>query len=394
MRRFSANYIYPVNSAPLKNGIVEINNNGEITNIIDTKGELTESRNLEFYNGVIIPGFINTHCHLELSELKGVFEKHTGLPKFLKNVIRYKKQSDNKKCIDAIKLNDGLMRQNGIVAVGDIANTDQTIAVKKKSKIYYHTFVETIGLGSNFNEVFEVNKKIFKEFFNSDLSASIVPHAPYSVSKELFLKIKEFSENENLIISIHNQESDAERKMFQNQSGELFKLFSRLGINMDLWRSSGENSIETIIDWLPKSNNCIFVHNTFSTLKDVKLVSKNLKNAYWCLCPLSNLYIENKLPDLEIFKNFNNNVILGTDSLASNTKLSILDEMKAIVKNDNNIEFKNLLKWGTLNGAAALKIENKFGSIEKGKTPGLNLISNFDFEKIQITDKSQIKVLV
>lgn len=394
MRRFSANYICPVNRAPLKNGIVEINDNGEIKNIIDTKGDLKESRNLEFYNGVIIPGFINTHCHLELSELKGVFNKRTGLPEFLKKMINYKNQTEGKNDLHWIEQSDHQMIQRGIVAVGDISNTDKTISIKKKSQIYYHTFVEVIGLGSNFSKNFEAKKKLFDWFLKNNLNASIVPHAPYSVSKELFQKIKIFSEDKDLIVSIHNQESDTERQMFIDKSGDLVNVFKSMGIILNSWKPTRKNSIESIIDFLPKKNCIIFVHNTFSNNEDVKLMTDNTKNAYWCLCPSSNLYIENKLPDFNIFSQYPDNVTLGTDSLASNATLSILDEMKIIVKNYKNIEFEKLLKWATLNGAKALKIENKFGSIEKGKSPGLNLISNFDFEKMQITEKSEIKVLV
>ncbi len=393
MRRLSANYIYPVNKTPLKNGIVEISDDGKVQAIIDTKGELKESRNLEFYNGIITPGFVNTHCHLELSGLKGKFKQNAGLPNFLKEVINYRNQGSSKASFKAIELYDGLMRQNGIVAVGDISNTDLTITTKIKSEIYYHSFIEAIGLGINFDKVFEASRELFNRFLNNNLSGSIVPHAPYSVSKELFHRIKEFSEINNSIVSIHNQESDSERQFFMNKSGGLVELFRTIGIDLNQWKPTGKNSIESIIDRLPKNNNIIFVHNTFSNKKDVDLVNDKVQNAYWCLCPLSNLYIEDKLPDFDIFNQFSDNVTLGTDSLASNTTLSILDEMKTIVKNYNKIDFEKLLQWGTLNGAKVLQIDKNYGSIEKGKTPGLNLISNFDFEKMQITDKSEIKVL-
>lgn len=394
MRRISANYIYPVCRVPLKNGIVEIDSKGQVLNVIDTKGELKESRNLEFYNGIITPGFVNTHCHLELSELKGELEPHKGFPKFVNDIVSYKRKGESNNSIKSIELYDSLMRQKGIVAVGDISNTEITKAVKKSSRIYYHTFVEAMGLGKNFKEIFEIYKKLFDDFEKNDLSASLVPHAPYSVSKELFQKIKEISESRNLILSIHNQESEAENLMFVDKSGGLVKVFKNIGVDLSEWKPTGKNSLESIIDWLPQSNNILFVHNTYSKKSDIELVNRKFENAYWCLCPSSNLYIENKLPDFNLFTELTGNVTLGTDSLASNTSLSILNEMKVITKNYNNINFENLLSWGTINGAKALKVDNKFGSIEKGKSPGLNLISNFDFEKMNITGKSEVKVLV
>jgi len=393
MRRFSANYIYTVNSLPLKNGIVEVGDNGEIKNIIDTKGKLTESRNLEFYNGVITPGFINTHCHLELSEHKSKITQGSGLHNFLEKVFELKKESKSEETFNSIKLYDEFMKQNGIVAVGDICNTDKTIDVKKKSKIYYHNFIEALGLGDA-GKIMRVNQDLLNAFVENELNGSIVPHAPYSVSKSLFKSITKEAEKNKSVVSIHNQETVSENELFTSKSGLLYNKLTSLGVDFSNWETTGKNSVVSIIDGLPKNNNILFVHNTYSTKKDVELVNDSCKYAYWCLCPLSNLFIENKLPDLEIFYTLNDRVTIGTDSLASNTTLSILEEMKAIVKNLKKIEFEKIIKWVTLNGAKALKIDNTFGSIEVGKSPGLNLISNFDFEKMQITENSQIKVLI
>lgn len=391
MRRISANYIFPVSSAPLKNGIIEINEQGVIHNIIDTKGALSESRNLEFYNGVIIPGFVNAHCHLELSYLKNKITPQEGLPDFLTNVVKQRGVMRNEFVMENISKHDALMKQRGIVAVADISNTNNTLRVKARSKIYYHTFVETIGL-SNTQEIFQKQKTIYDEFIQNGLKTSITPHAPYSVSEELFLKIKKHSEKYNSVISIHNQESKDENAMFLSKSGDLVKALTSLGVDLSSWYPSGKKSVASVINWLPKENNILFVHNTYSTQEDIDIIHKNLSSPYWCLCPMSNLYIENKLPDFSLFKSYDEKVTLGTDSLASNRDLSILDEMKTIAIN-SDITFNQLLKWATLNGAKFLAIDNRFGSLEKGKKPGLNVITNFDFQKMHLSESSQIKVL-
>lgn len=391
MRKISANYIFPVGSSPLKNGIIEIDEQGIIHNIIDTKGKLRESRNLEFYNGIIVPGFINTHCHLELSYLKNKIAPQNGLPGFLQKVVQEREMLNTEVVEESISMYDKLMKQKGIVAVGDISNTSNTLNHKKKSKIYYHTFVEAIGL-DNSQEIFLKQKSVCNAFVQNGLSASITPHAPYSVSQDLFLKIKEHSEKSKSIISIHNQESMAENEMFLTKSGALVKALKELGVDLNSWYPSGKKSVASIINWLPKHNQILFVHNTYSTPEDVAIINENLSNPYWCLCPLSNLYIENRLPDFTLFKSYDDQVTIGTDSLASNRDLSILDEMKTIAFN-SDVPFTKILKWATLNGAKFLTIDNRFGSLEKGKKPGLNLITNFDFQNMNLTENSQIKVL-
>ncbi|MDX9696652.1 MAG: amidohydrolase family protein [Bacteroidales bacterium] len=394
MRRISANYIFPVTNPPLKNGIVELNDDGSICSIIDTKGQLTESRNLEFYNGVIVPGFVNTHCHLELSELKGQVSPGLTIPGFISQMISYKKQVDTEKAIAAASFHDGLMQQNGIVAVADIVNSSITVDLKAQSKIYYHNLIELIGLGKNATDIFNKGLQLYQDFKNMGLSASMVPHAPYSVSEYLFDLLARFAVENNSILSIHNQESEAENNMFRNKKGELVDLFSSIGISLEDWTPTGKNSNDFLLRQLPKENACLFVHNLYSTKNEIEAINNEFKDPYFVLCPISNYYIENKYPELDHFLSFTDKVTIGTDSLASNYKLSILDEMKALVKLSPSIPFETILQWATINGARALKIDQSVGSLEINKKPGLNLISDFDFGTMQIREKSSVRVLV
>ena len=86
MRRFSAHYIITGTGAVLKKGIISVNDQGVITELTDTGGDLTESASVEFYNGILVPGFINAHCHLELSHLRNVFPEKLKMAAFLKNI--------------------------------------------------------------------------------------------------------------------------------------------------------------------------------------------------------------------------------------------------------------------------------------------------------------------
>jgi cytosine/adenosine deaminase-related metal-dependent hydrolase len=111
---------------------------------------------------------------------------------------------------------------------------------------------------------------------------------------------------------------------------------------------------------------------------------------FWVLCPLSNEYIEDKIPDIAMIQSCVNNIALGTDSLASNFNLSILDEIKKILLEYPQIQTEEIIKWATLNGAKALNIDKSCGSIEVGKRPGLNLITNIDFKNLRITQDSEL----
>ena len=126
----------------------------------------------------------------------------------------------------------------------------------------------------------------------------------------------------------------------------------------------------------------LLVHNTFSNKADIDFAKTQHQKLYWCLCPNANLYIENALPDVDLFKNEAVKITLGTDSLASNHQLSILAEMQTL-QNHKNISFEESLTWATLNGAEFLGIDKQYGSLSVGKKPGINLIKlGFD-QKIE-----------
>jgi len=112
----------------------------------------------------------------------------------------------------------------------------------------------------------------------------------------------------------------------------------------------------------------------------VKLETQNSKlKTYFCLCVNANKYIENALPPIEMFRKNKCAIVLGTDSLASNWSLNILDEINTIRKSFPLIPLEETLQWATMNGARALNIDDQFGGFERGKRPGVVLINEGDF---------------
>ncbi|MET4082414.1 cytosine/adenosine deaminase-related metal-dependent hydrolase [Pedobacter sp. UYP30] len=377
LQYFSADWIFPVSSPPIKNGVIAVNEGGIIAEIFSAEQAKTIKAEVKKYRGAIVPGFINTHCHIELSAMRGIVPKHTGLVKFVETVITKRGQSTEE--IDSAMLAaDAAMWQNGIVAVGDISNNLGSKKIKLQSNIHYHTFIETLGFNpAKAEEILENAIALRDEFL--PLKSSIVPHAPYSVSAKLIGLLNDYASINNDFLSIHNQESQAENLFFEKREGDFLPFFNFLGIDVSHFQASGKSSLKT---WLSafETQKTLLVHNTFSSKADVEFAKQHNPNLYWCLCPQANLYIENTLPDVQMLIDEEVKITLGTDSLASNDQLNILAEMQ-ILQKQKNIPFENLLSWATKNGAGFLNLDAQFGSLEKGKRPGLNLIQlSNDFE--------------
>lgn len=381
----SANQIYPVTEPPIKNGVIGINDDGSIHSVL-TELEARHLTRVTHYDGVLLPGFVNTHCHLELSHLRDKIAERTGLTSFIKSILAMRQQSEEE-VVAAMLSADQQMYANGIVAVGDISNVLISKTVKLQSKIYYQTFIEVFGFNRPSAPIITAGLALKNDFL--PLKSSIVPHAPYSVSAELFDEIKKVT-GENDTLSIHNQETLGENELFETGTGEFAEFFDELGIAQSSAHQSGENAIRYHLPRMVKTVPILLVHNTFSNKADVDFAKTQHKHLYWCLCPNANLYIEDALPDVELLRNEGVKITLGTDSLASNHQLNILAEMKTL-QNHKNVSFDEVLKWATINGAEFLGIEAEFGSLSIGKKPGVLLLKDFDDQKI--TSKTTMKRL-
>ena len=374
MRIISANSIF--------NGINFLSQ--EMALVIDDFGLLKDivkkteiqSSEIEHYDGIIAPGFVNAHCHLELSHLFSQIESKTGLIEFLKQVIAKRNNFNKKEQEDAAIEADFKMWESGIVAVGDISNIDTTFKTKANSKIYYHTFIELIGLNPLHSEtIFEKGLSLLKELENYNLIGSLAAHAPFSSSKLLINKIANYNSLNNLAFSIHNQESEEETKFFAGRPSGINDLFNYLNIDINWFTPPKTSSLLSYLDVIPNKKS-LLVHNTFCKEEDI-IASKH-KFINWCFCPGANLFIENTLPNCDLFLNHNQNWCIGTDSLASNQKLDMCFEASILLSKSPSISIESILKALTYNGAKALGIEDKFGKLIIGKNTGLNLIQHSD----------------
>jgi cytosine/adenosine deaminase-related metal-dependent hydrolase len=289
---------------------------------------------------------------------------------------------------ECIEREESVMRFSGIVAVGDICNTVDTLSQKTSGRMSYYNFIELLGwLPDQATGRYQAGRNLLSQFAEKTgdtFHLSINPHAPYSVSDILWnLMESDFREK---TITIHNQESIAENDFFQAGTGDLERMYAGLNISNSHFKATGARSLSFFLKKLKTAGQILLVHNTYMNEQDLNESLDFGNSLFFCFCPNANRYIEDRLPDIPLFIRHKAKIVLGTDSLASNHQLNILEEIKTIKAHFPLIPTTEMLIWATSNGAKALSFDDKFGDFTIGKKPGIVLIENL--KKGEITTGS------
>ena len=326
---------------------------------------------VEFYAGLLVPALVNVHCHLELSYLRGAIEPRGGFAAFAAGMARTRNLFTDEQRVEAVRMADEQMWREGVGAVGDIANDTSAFGVKEQSNIRYRTFAEVFGLRAESIEPFE--KLLgFPE-------TSLSPHSTYSLQDGFFKQICRAGEAP---LSIHFMESPGERELYEGR-GALHEWYKSQGWECDFLNYG--SPAERIVASVPAERSVILVHNCCATQRDIDVIMSHFTApVYWAVCLGSNDYISGLLPDIDLLRRNHLNICIGTDSLASNGSLSMVEELKRL----GNIPLSESLVWATANGAEALGFGDDLGRLEVGKKCGLALIDALDYDTLRLTEKS------
>lgn len=335
---------------PISKGIVILNNDNEIVEVRKLK---EEEESTEFYNGIIVPGFVNSHCHIELSHLQGAFEKGTGMAGFIKQINLLRESVSKEERIAALDIQMQQLYHSGVSAMADISNCDESFEVKSKSPIYTRTFLEVFGSEPSYAaQVMEGVNALATVAAGYGIDAAPTPHSCYTMSPQL-LEASCAKALEAGWLSYHNQESWEEEELIMSGTGPLALSYKSRSLS-----TPPVNGTPALLYFLERVANVVkvenekilLVHNTFTNEQSVKAAKEVIKNLYWAICPLSNLFIHNALPPLGLLLREGASITLGTDSLSSNHILSMVEEIKCIHKYFPTIELKDILEWSSLMG--------------------------------------------
>ena len=381
MKRIAAKYVYPLPSTePLVNGFVEVEEDGTVVRTGVCEDPAKES---VFLDGALVPGFVNAHCHVELSYMKGLFRKGTGMAGFIDQINELRDtKSLEQKVSDLTQAMDSLWEQ-GVVAMADISNCDDSFAVKARHPMYTRTFLEVFGTEpEDCGAVMEGVRKLKAVADGFGIDADPTPHACYTMSPELVTAVSAEGLKSGFL-SFHSEETEEEEEMLKYGSGKMWE--NRVKAGMSVPPVTGKSSLLYFIDRLlqghpaPFDEHILLVHECCMDQEGIDAVKAVMNHPFVAVCPLSNLFIHNALPPIDLMRRNGLKVCVGTDSLSSNDDLRIVDELFCLQRNFPEVPLGELFTWASRNGAEFLS-KPEFGTLEAGKKPGLVLVDHLDAE--------------
>lgn len=391
VRRIAASYVYPLDAEPIKNGYVEYDEDGTILSV----GECSSDD--EVLPGALVPGFVNAHCHVELSHLHGKFRKGTGMAGFIDQINELRDWAGRDVKVELTRKWMDKMWNEGVSAMADISNDDSSFEVKKSHPMYTRTFLEVFGSEPEMCDgVMADVKALYDVATEHGLDAAPTPHSCYTMSPQL-LSASAAEGLKSGFLSYHSQESQEEEDLLMTGSGAMYENRKRSGMSTP--PVTGESSLKYFLDRLkavaevPYDANILLVHNVCLKQDDIDAIKAVMKNPYFAVCPLSNIFIHNALPPVELMRENGLAVALGTDSLSSNDDLDMVKELACLHVAFPEVPMDEMLGWACMNGARFLGKDAELGSLTPGKRPGVVLVKDIDADGFVTSQSSSVRII-
>jgi cytosine/adenosine deaminase-related metal-dependent hydrolase len=358
---YRARWVLPIAQPPIRDGWVEVES-GRIKAI---GSSARQTSGPEVLPGVILPGLVNAHTHLELSWMRDQVAPAESMPKWVERLMALRRTVGHEPA-EPIRKAILELRASGTVLVGDITNTLAAYEPLARSGLSAAVFRELLGfnVADPAAVVAAAQAELDALIPVAWLRPSIVPHAPYSVSPALLREIACAAEPSR-IISIHLGESAEEVEFLRHGRGAWRGLLDDLRVWSDEWTAPDCSPVDFIAHHGLLSSRLLAVHCVQLDDRDLSVLAA--AHATVVTCPRSNRWTGAGVPPVERFYASGARVAVGTDSLASVEDLNLFAELSVMRGLAPSISPRRLLESATKHGADALGFGDELGTIEPGK---------------------------
>lgn len=357
----TARWVFPVVCPPLEKGVITISDG----RVIAAAKNGRAIPDLDLGNVAIVPGFVNSHTHLDLTGARGTTPPSPDFAAWLRTVIAYRKSRslDHLEC--DIRAGIAACVRHGTTLIGDIAADGSSLAELATAPLRAVVFRELIGLSDERGRQALTDAANWLSCHRDSVQChrGLSPHAPYSASASVVSAAARLG----VPIATHVAETAAELELLRSHRGPFLEFLQALGA----WDDRGiARSVEEAIEAMNAAPTSLIVHANF--LAPESTIAPNASIVY---CPRTHAAFGHPPHPFREFLARGVRVALGTDSLASNPDLSLLAEARFVASRHPDLDRATLLRMATLSGAEALGWDHEAGSLEPGKSADFAVVS-------------------
>ena len=365
----TARYVLTESGILMRNAAVHVSDPGRISRLEPWQSPPPnlETRVIDWGCAIILPGLVNTHCHLELTGLRNLAPPRTSFTNWLSALIMTRRDWTEADYTSFVKLGARMSLDAGTPLIGDISASGISGKALGPEKLRKVVFEEAIGLmPEKASEVLASLNRRLDGVPDEDslLNFGLSPHAPYSVSPELYRAVTNLAQQHRMLLATHVAETADESELLRRGRGKLAEFLTRMGALPDGWVPPGQDPIPYLAQLGALDRPAILVHCNYVDGESMALILNRSCSVVYC--PRSHAYFGFDPHPVRQMLDMGINVALGTDSLASNDSLSLLDEMRFLFRSRKDLRCDEILRMATLNGAVALGFGGVLGRLRRG----------------------------
>jgi cytosine/adenosine deaminase-related metal-dependent hydrolase len=363
-----AKYILAEPDLILQNGAVHVSDHGRISRVERWTGSeaLGHNQIVDWGNAAIMPGFINCHAHLELTYLRGQIPRFTSFTDWLSQLVAKRRDRSPVQHLDSTLAGAEMALSSGTVLVGDISASGVSWRALKTTKLRKVVFAESLSLSAQ--KVLEalraVEERVTEMEVDQLLAPGVSPHSPYSVSPQLYQAVARLARDKNLPLATHVAETRGELQFLQDGTGEFHEFLTRFDALPPDWVPPRLPPVAYLAALGVLDRPALLVHCNYLDRESLLPILSSRSSVVYC--PRSHAFFGHEEHPVRQLLDSGVNVALGTDSLASNSTLSLLDEMRFLFSTRKDLKCSEILRMATTNGASAMNFGGSLGCLRSG----------------------------
>jgi cytosine/adenosine deaminase-related metal-dependent hydrolase len=367
-RIYRARTLFPVNASPVSDGGLAVRD-GEIIGVgrwKDLAAEHPGACREDLGEVILMPGLINAHCHLDYTMMRGALFGGGGFSEWIRRINALRRSLDQADYLGAILKGAAELRRWGCTTVLNIESFPELLPGISGMPLRVWWFLEVMDIRSRLelSDALEAAIRFLEEADGRRGGFGISPHAPYTVSRELYGSASEFARVRGIPLCTHLAESSEEMAMFARGEGPLYDFLRSIGRSMG--DCGGITPVQAVVGTGLLPEGSLLVHMNEITEGDRELLRSTAGKYPVIHCPRTHAYFGREPFDLAFYLESGIPVLLGTDSLASNHDLDMFSEMRALQTSFPSLDPELILRMATVMPAAAIGRSGRLGELSPG----------------------------